>query len=239
MTRVGHNFPKNPVHDLAKEMIDSGEIGDIVLFRASMHVDVLADPNTPFMWRCDGNLAPTGVVGDVASHLFSFVHRLIGPIEELAAEYAIELLNVPTAKVLVTEYRPRRNRAQLSARSQIPTSSTSCASSAMVAAASSMLSRVASGRRFLQKYEVYGTRGGLEFNYDEINRPALLLMDDAPNRQGYRLIDVGPENANFASLLPVANFGLGYNEYKAIEVSEVVEVGRNRQTRLAHLQRRV
>jgi predicted dehydrogenase len=57
ITRVGHNFPKNPAHDLAKEMIENGEIGDIVLFRASMHVDVLADPNTPFMWRCDGNLA--------------------------------------------------------------------------------------------------------------------------------------------------------------------------------------
>jgi predicted dehydrogenase len=33
---------------------------------------------------------------------------------------------------------------------------------------------------------------------------------------------VGPENRNFASLLPVANFALGYNEFKAIEVAEVV-----------------
>jgi predicted dehydrogenase len=84
------------------------------------------------------------------------------------------------------------------------------------------VSRVAAGRRFLQKYEIYGTKGGLEFNHDEVNRLRFFSMKDAPNRQGYRLIDVGPENANFASLLPVANFGLGYNEYKAIEVSEVV-----------------
>jgi hypothetical protein len=47
-------------------------------------------------------------------------------------------------------------------------------------------------------------------------------LADTPNRQGYRLIDVGPENKNFSSLLPVANFGLRYNEYKAIEVSEVI-----------------
>jgi predicted dehydrogenase len=60
------------------------------------------------------------------------------------------------------------------------------------------------------------------FDHDEVNRLRFFSMKDAPNRQGYRLIDVGPENANFASLLPVANFGLGYNEYKAIEVSEVV-----------------
>ena len=43
-----------------------------------------------------------------------------------------------------------------------------------------------------------------------------------PTGRDTALIDVGPENPNFASLLPVANFALGYNEYKAIEVSEVV-----------------
>ena len=32
ITRVGHNFPKNPVHDLTKEMIENGEIGDIPVF---------------------------------------------------------------------------------------------------------------------------------------------------------------------------------------------------------------
>ncbi|MFB2607336.1 Gfo/Idh/MocA family protein, partial [Rhizobium phaseoli] len=31
ITRVGHAFPRNPVHDLAKDIIDSGEIGEIKL----------------------------------------------------------------------------------------------------------------------------------------------------------------------------------------------------------------
>jgi predicted dehydrogenase len=222
VTRVGHNFPKNPVHDLAKEMIENGEIGDIVLFRASMHVDVLADPKTPFMWRCDGNLAPTGVVGDVASHLFSFIHRLVGPIDELIAD--------------VATVTPERTYSEgfgygVQAKSGEGGAKRSVTNSDMVNLMCKFanggrgvidVSRVASGRRFLQKYEIYGTRGGIEFNYDEVNRLRFFSMDDAPNRQGYRLIDVGPENANFASLLPVANFALGYNEYKAIEVSEVI-----------------
>ncbi len=222
VTRVGHNFPKNPVHDLAKEMIDNGEIGDIVLFRASMHVDVLADPNTPFMWRCDGNLAPTGVVGDVASHLFSFIHRLVGPIEELVADVAT-----------VTPQRTYSEGFGYGVQAKAPAGATKRAvtNSDLVNLMCRFsnggrgvidVSRVASGRRFLQKYEIYGSKGGLEFTYDEVNRLRFFSMDDAPDRQGYRLIDVGPENPNFASLLPVANFALGYNEYKAIEVSEVV-----------------
>lgn len=222
VTRVGHNFPKNPAHDLAKEMIENGEIGDIVLFRASMHVDVLADPNTPFMWRCDGNLAPTGVVGDVASHIFSFVHRLIGPITELIAD-----VGTVTPERVYSEGFGYGVLAEASAGAPKRSVTNSDIVNLMCKFANGGrgvidVSRVASGRRFLQKYEIYGTKGGLEFNYDEVNRLRFFSMADAPNRQGYRLIDVGPENANFAALLPVANFGLGYNEYKAIEVSEVV-----------------
>jgi predicted dehydrogenase len=222
VTRVGHNFPKNPVHDLAKEMIDGGEIGALVLFRASMHVDVLADPNTPYMWRCDGNLAPTGVVGDVASHLFSFIHRLIGPIEELIADIAT-----------VTQERSYSEGFGYGVQATAPSGGAkrSVTNSDLVNLMCRFahggrgvidVSRVASGRRFLQKYEIYGTRGGIEFNIDEVNRLRFFSMADAPDRQGYRLIDVGPANPNYAALLPVANFGLGYNEYKAIEVSEVV-----------------
>src|SRR3954447_4468555 len=136
VTRVGHNFPKNPVHDLAKEIIDRGEIGDIVLFRASMHVDALADPGTPFMWRCDGKLAPTGVVGDVASHIFSFIHRLIGPIVELIAETVVTTKMRPYTEGLATVSNRRRPRARC-ARSPIRTSSRCFAPSRKAAAASS------------------------------------------------------------------------------------------------------
>src|SRR3954469_23833830 len=198
VTRVGHNFPKNPVHDLAKEIIDCGEIGDIVLFRASMHVDVLADPGTPFMWRCDGKLAPTGVVGDVASHIFSFIHRLVGPIEELVADVAT-----------VTPQRTYSEGFGYGVQAKAPAGATKRAvtNSDLVNLMCRFsnggrgvidVSRVASGRRFLQKYEIYGSKGGLEFTYDEVNRLRFFSMDDAPDRQGYRLIDVGPENPNFA-----------------------------------------
>jgi predicted dehydrogenase len=222
VTRVGHNFPKNPVHDLTKELIDNGEIGEIIFFRASMHVDVLADPRTPFMWRCDGNLAPTGVVGDVASHLFSFIHRLIGPVDELIADVA-----TVTPERIYSEgfgYGVQTKAQEGGVKRSVTNSDMVNLMCKFANGGRGVIdvSRVASGRRFLQKYEVYGTRGGIEFNYDEVNRLRFFSMADAPNRQGYRLIDVGPENKNFASLLPVANFGLGYNEYKAIEVSEVI-----------------
>ena len=222
VTRIGHNFPKNPAHEVARDLICGGEIGDIQMFRASMHVDVLADPAAPFMWRCDGDLAPTGAVGDIASHVFSLVDYLVGDVRSLTADagavtaerpyqegfgYGVNTArqkDAPMRAVTNADYVNLLCRLKGGGRGVID------------------VSRIATGRRFLQTYDIYGTRGGLSFNYDELNRIRFYSSSDPTDRQGWREIDVGPEQENYAAFHPVANFGVGYNEFKAIEVSEVV-----------------
>lgn len=222
VTRVGHNFPKNPVHELTKEILDKGEIGDLVLFKASMHVDVLADPDTPFMWRCDGDLAPTGAVGDIASHVFSFIHMLFGGVESLVADVATTTKRRPVIEGFgygVQAKRPAYAQMRDVTNADLVTLLCTFPNGGRGVID---VSRVASGRKFLQTYEIYGTKGGIAFNFDEVNRLHVSKAGDDPGRSGYTSIDVGAERRNFAAFLPVANFALGYNEFKAIEVSEVV-----------------
>ncbi|MEZ5665972.1 MAG: Gfo/Idh/MocA family oxidoreductase [Alphaproteobacteria bacterium] len=222
VTRIGHNFPKNPAHEIARDLIRSGEIGDIQLFRAWMHVDVLADPAAPFMWRCDGELAPTGAVGDIATHVFSLVDYLVGDIRTLTADAGVtaaerpyqagfgygvkagELKDAPMKAVTNPDFVNILCRLKNGGRGVID------------------VSRVATGRRFQQGYDIYGTRGALSFDYDEVNRIRFYSGADPVGRQGWRAIDAGPESETYAAFNPVANFGVGYNEFKAIEVSEVV-----------------
>lgn len=223
ITRVGHNFPRNPVHDVAHEIIHSGEIGDVVLFRASMHVDVLADPRAPFMWRCDGRLAPTGVVGDIASHVFSFVHRLIGAVAEVVADVSVTTPMRPFKEgfgygVAATTAADAEVREVTNPDLAILLCTFKGGGRGVID-----VSRVATGRRFLQNYELYGTKGSLEYRFDEVNRLRFFSSADPPGRQGFRALDVGPENRNYGAFLPVAGFALGYNEFKAIEVCEVVD----------------
>lgn len=222
ITRVGHNFPRNPVHELTKEIIDKGEIGELVLFKASMHVDVLADPDTPFMWRCDGQMAPTGAVGDIASHVFSFVDMLFGEVESLVADVAIVTKRRPviegfgygvqSSKPAFAQMREVTNADLVTLLCNFPNGGRGVID----------VSRVASGHKFTQSYQIYGSKGGIGFNCDEVNRLRLSQASDEQGRQGYRAIDVGAERPNYAAFLPVANFGLGYNEFKAIEVCDVV-----------------
>lgn len=222
ITRVGHAFPRNPIHDVAKNIIDSGEIGAIKMFKASQHVDVLGDPNAPFMWRADGKLAPTGIVGDTGSHVFSFMERLVGRVAELIAD-----CQVVTAKRPVVSGFNYGKGAVLTGSEPMAEVTNPDAANLLCRFENGAMglvdfSRVATGRKFLQTYEIYGTKGSLVYNYDEVNRLRFYSSADRLGRQGYREIDVGPENPNYAAFLPIPNFALGYNESKMIEVAEVV-----------------
>ena len=41
------------------------------------------------MWRADGTRAPTGIVGDTGSHVFSFMEFFVGGVKRLVADNII------------------------------------------------------------------------------------------------------------------------------------------------------
>lgn len=222
ITRVGHAFPRNPVHDLAKDIITAGEIGDIKMFKACQHVDMFGDPIAPFMWRADGNLAPTGIVGDTGTHVFSFMEFLVGRVSELIADNFIVTPRRPVVSGLGYGAQTTLTGDEQWADVTNPDGSNIMCKFANGARGLVDFSRVATGRKFMQSYEVYGTKGSLSYNYDEVNRLRFYTNDDATGRKGFREIDVGPENETFRAFLPLPNFALGYNESKIIEAAEVI-----------------
>jgi predicted dehydrogenase len=222
ITRVGHAFPRNPIYDTAKDIIDSGELGEIMMFKGCQHVDILADPMAPFMWRADGALAPTGIVGDTGSHVFSIMDFLVGRVSEVMADCHIFTKQRPDVPgfnfgsvPVLTGNEPMKAVTNLDAVNMLCRFENG-------AMGLIDFSRVAMGRKFQQSYEIYGTRGSLVYDYDEINRLRFYSNDDKIGRRGYRAIDVGPENPNFKAFLSIPNTGLGYNEQKMIEIAEVV-----------------
>ena len=224
ITRVGHAFPRNPIHDRAKEIIDAGEIGDIKLFKGCQHVDVFGDPLAPYMWRADGNLARTGIIGDTGSHVFSFMEFLVGRVSSLIAD-----------SYVTTDKRPKLDGAGLGGDAPEITAATEWCDVTNPDGANVLctfengakgiidFSRIATGRKFMQTYEIYGTKGSLVYTFDEVNRLRFYSNDDPTGRRGFREIDVGPEHPTYAAFLPLPNFALGYNETKIIEAAEVIK----------------
>ncbi len=222
ITRVGHAFPRNPVHDLAKEMIEAGEIGEIKLFKGCQHIDIYGDPLAPYMWRADGKLAPTGIVGDTGSHIFSFMEFLVGRVSALIADNFIVTPRRPVVEGLGLGEVPALTGDETWADITNPDGTNLLCRFANGARGIVDFSRVATGRKFMQSYEIYGTKGSLVYNYDQVNRLRFYTNDDRIGRRGFREIDVGPEHETYRAFLPLPNFALGYNESKIIEVAEVV-----------------
>ena len=57
---VGYTYMKNPATTLAKDMLQAGEIGDVVHFRGTHIEDYLSDPSLPISWRLQKAQAGSG-----------------------------------------------------------------------------------------------------------------------------------------------------------------------------------
>ena len=81
MTAFTYRFV--PAMRYMKHLIDAGDIGTPVHFRAQRFQD-WAD--RPIGWRQQKKLAGSGEMGDMLSHRIDYAHHLIGPITRLVAD---------------------------------------------------------------------------------------------------------------------------------------------------------
>ena len=77
----------------AKELIDGGNLGQLVQYRVAYRHSSMLDPTTPWRWK---NSASGGVILDLASHLFDLVLWLVGAPATLIAQSTIRAPFRPT-----------------------------------------------------------------------------------------------------------------------------------------------
>lgn len=217
-TLVGYNYLHNPAIRLAKEIVEAGEIGEIIHFRGAHFEDYLANPDTPYSWRSSKAKAGAGVVADLGSHIISLARRLVGEIEAVQAMLKIVVGRRPlpdgsgeTAPVEVDD------QAQMLLRFQDGPTGTIEASA------------MAAGRKMHLAFELTGSRGTLTFDQERMNELRLFRFGDDPSREGdpsrdgFKTILTGPTHAPYDQFCPAPGHGLGFNDLKVIEVAHLIE----------------
>lgn len=212
-TLVGFNYAKNPTSQLAREIIASGEIGDVIHFYGTHNEDYLANPNTPIDWHCYRHLAGLGTLGDLAAHIVHMAEYLLGSeIHEVCGDMQTVIKQRPDPKD-PNKLCEVENEDQASALVRF-------ANGAMGTIESS---RIASGRKMGLTYVVTGTKGTLSFTQERMAELQLYLHADASNRQGFKTILTGPEHPDYRPFCISAGHGIGFNDQKAVEVRDLVE----------------
>ena len=221
LSLVGHNFPHNPIHAVARDMIRAGELGDIVHARVSMNSDFLADEAAPFIWRCDRAAAGSGTLGDINVHVFSLTEYLVGPIAEVLGRMQTV---VKEREVVEDASFGSGTGGGTGERRTVDTDDSVHMLATFENGCTGIFdtSRVAHGRKIEISYDIVGRAGSIRWTYDRLNELQVFSASDPVDRSGFKRIETGPSHPYYGDFFPIANIGMGYNEIKAIEVRELV-----------------
>ncbi|KFF48868.1 myo-inositol 2-dehydrogenase [Gammaproteobacteria bacterium MFB021] len=211
-TLVGFNYLRNPATQLAREIVVSGEIGELVHFRGRHNEDYLADPATPHSWRTRRDMAGSGALGDLGSHILNLAEYLCGQtITALCGDLQTLIRQRPLAQGSGLGTVENDDQAQVLLRF----------SHGLIGNLET--SRIASGRKLGLSYTLTGSRGAIVFDQERMNELQLYRQAGPAGRRGFTTLLMGPEHPDYAAFSPAPGHGLGYNDQKIIEVRDLVE----------------
>lgn len=179
---IGFNYRRVPALALAKELIAEGRLGTVRHVRAAYLQDWLVDPDSPMTWRLNKDTAGSGALGDIASHAIDQVLFLLGD----------QVTEVSGRLHTFTAQRPGAAGLEDVTVDDAAWATLTLASGAI---ASVEVSRVATGQKNSLKLEIYGDKGALLFDLEDLNELGFLDATLPVREQGFRRILVNePEH---------------------------------------------
>ncbi|ACL38251.1 oxidoreductase domain protein [Pseudarthrobacter chlorophenolicus A6] len=183
---IGFNYRRVPALALARELIAEGRLGTVRHVRAAYLQDWLADDQSPMTWRLRKETAGSGALGDIASHAIDQVLYLLGDqVTEVTGRLHTFVPQRPGGKAAGDGLEDVT----------VDDAAWATLSLASGAIASVEVSRVATGQKNSLKLEIYGDRGTILFDLENLNELGFLDATAPVREQGFRRILVNePEH---------------------------------------------
>jgi len=187
------NYRRVPAIAFAKQMIESGQLGEIRHFRGTYLQDWIADPKFPMNWRLRKDVSGSGAHGDLNAHLIDTARFLVGEIAETvglqetfikerpresqslgleaaaAAGKGTEKVLVDDASVFLAKFANGKDVAP-------------------GAYGTFEATRLAPGHKKYNRWEINGSEGTVGFNFERMNELEYCDRRDPPDKPGFRTI---------------------------------------------------
>jgi predicted dehydrogenase len=155
---VAFNYRFVPAVRLAREMLEAGELGDVLHFRGRYLQEW--GTTTEDAWRFHKDAAGSGALGDLGAHVIDLARYLVGEIATVSASTAtfMQGREVDDAFESVVEFEGN-------------------------ALGTIEASRFAAGRKNALSWEINGTKGSLAFDLERLNE-----LQHSDGTKGFRTI---------------------------------------------------
>ena len=223
VTTVGYNYRHAPAVEHVRELVTKGQLGRISNVRAVFFTGYASEPKGALSWRFIRDLAGSGALGDLLSHVIDLMQYLVGPISEVSAltstiytERPILPMGSGTHFAVIEDGEMGTVENDDYAAALVRFSPDSRAAGAV---GTLEASRVIVGPQCGIGFEIYGTEGSAIWNFEQMNELRVCLGRGGPH-YGYTTVLSNSHLGDYAHFQPGPGIGMGYDDLKLIEAKK-------------------
>ncbi len=218
---IGYNYRWAPVVQHARQLISDGKIGDLTHYRGRFLTGYANSPHGVLSWRFQEDMAGLGTLGDLLSHVIDMAHMIAGPVKRVVGNRHTYIPQRPLAT--------KGEGTHFSVQTDGPMGDVTNEDYDGVlvqfengAQGTFEACRIIKGKDCEMAFEVNGTNGALDWNFERMNELNLYLPNDG-SYQGYTRLYSSPDHPNHMAFTPGTAMGLGYDDLKTIEAHEFLK----------------
>lgn len=227
----GFTYRFAPAVQMAKQMVESGELGEIYHMRARYLQDWIMDPSFPLVWRLKKELTGSGALGDIGAHITDMALHLVGDIASVSGTLETFVkerpLEVGTGGTKLTDRQASEEMGLVT----VDDAAIWTARFANGALGIFEATRFAGGRKNYHTWEINGSKGSIGWNFEDMNYLDYWREGEGA-RQGYRkVLATHPETPGWQGWWPDGHV-IGYGECFVNELYEMASaIAEGRQPR--------
>jgi len=220
--QIGFNYRFAPAVLLAKQLIDSGQLGQIYHFRGAYLQDFIVDPAFPLVWRLDKDVAGSGAHGDLGAHVIDLARFLVGEFATVIGMSKTFIKSRPIVEQMTGLSATAQQGAQMGDVT-VDDATAFLAQFENGALGTFEATRFANGHDNDLHFEINGALGSVRFHLERINELEYFDAREPRATRGYRTLQVTHDVHPYAAKWWPPGHVIGYEHTFVHELYEFLE----------------
>ena len=218
VTSIGYNYRHAPAVEHARDLIARGDLGRITNVRAVFFSGYGSEPKGALSWRFRRDLAGTGALGDLLSHVVDLVQYVVGPIARISSLTTTVYTQRPMLPMGSGTHFAVIEDGELG---EVENDDYAAALVRFAGGAVGTLeaSRIIVGPQCGLGFEIYGTEGSVVWNFEQMNELRVCIGRGGPHA-GYTTVLANQHFGDYPYFQPGPGNSMGYDDLKVIEAKK-------------------